>query len=518
MPLWNNVDHNPDKPKWLTEEEKNRCFATNEGWVLRHYKNANKDTSRYWDEPLVTINKISEVHWIRSIKETEERYNWKGHEVKLDSTGNIYALLQSNDAVNFDDNRFDLIKYNNSGEFVWKKRITDPTPNTTDFTDYLESNSITLDNYDNPIISFYATDEVDFITNQIHVIKFSSGGNVIWKKRLDSPINFAAASWSGLSVDSSNNIYLCGEFSYEWVDSESLLVKLNENGDIIWKKTFNGSLSGANSYFNSLTISPSNNIYISFDSNNNTGDISRDTGIVKINSSGDILWQKIIRGFGTEWPGASIVLDSSENVYFCFRDVVLNSPGNRSGVGLAKFTSNGDLVYNKHITDPNISLRYAFMEIDNSDNLYITYTNGSWPGQNSYYMKINSLDTTPNIVWNLKLSKANSNYAIPQGLAIDSESLYSVLKCYNENIGPNGENSGTVLKMPINATGIGTFGDYTISTETGHSISDNIEAPTIVETSSLEISTLSNSITGISDSVISIIEPGDYTTNYILIQ
>ena len=26
------------------------CFATEQGWVLRHYKGADKNTARYWDE------------------------------------------------------------------------------------------------------------------------------------------------------------------------------------------------------------------------------------------------------------------------------------------------------------------------------------------------------------------------------------------------------------------------------------------------------------------------------------
>jgi hypothetical protein len=52
MPLWGVTTSDESKPKWLTQEQKARCFATQEGWVLRHYKSA--DESEYWDEVLVT--------------------------------------------------------------------------------------------------------------------------------------------------------------------------------------------------------------------------------------------------------------------------------------------------------------------------------------------------------------------------------------------------------------------------------------------------------------------------------
>lgn len=59
MPLWGKTDADESKPKWLDRVNKNGlledCFATEQGWVLRHYKGADKATSRYWDEVLVAL-------------------------------------------------------------------------------------------------------------------------------------------------------------------------------------------------------------------------------------------------------------------------------------------------------------------------------------------------------------------------------------------------------------------------------------------------------------------------------
>ena len=35
------------------------CFATEHGWVLRHYKGTDKATARYWDELLVAIGGLA---------------------------------------------------------------------------------------------------------------------------------------------------------------------------------------------------------------------------------------------------------------------------------------------------------------------------------------------------------------------------------------------------------------------------------------------------------------------------
>jgi hypothetical protein len=45
------------KPQWLTPDEKQRCFANNEGWFLRHTKNS--AGTQYWDEMLVAIGDMA---------------------------------------------------------------------------------------------------------------------------------------------------------------------------------------------------------------------------------------------------------------------------------------------------------------------------------------------------------------------------------------------------------------------------------------------------------------------------
>ena len=63
MPLWGKTTSDESKPKYLDRVNKNGlledCFATEQGWVLRHYKGADKATARYWDELLVAIGGLA---------------------------------------------------------------------------------------------------------------------------------------------------------------------------------------------------------------------------------------------------------------------------------------------------------------------------------------------------------------------------------------------------------------------------------------------------------------------------
>jgi|TARA_B100000085_G_scaffold121404_1_gene110605 hypothetical protein len=57
MPLYGITDADESKPKWAVRGsavDQQNIFATAEGWVLRHYKNAAK--TEYWDEVLVAVD------------------------------------------------------------------------------------------------------------------------------------------------------------------------------------------------------------------------------------------------------------------------------------------------------------------------------------------------------------------------------------------------------------------------------------------------------------------------------
>ena len=58
MALWGNSSSDESKPKWTTDgnktADKQNVFATEQGWVMRHYTNADKST--HYDEILCALS------------------------------------------------------------------------------------------------------------------------------------------------------------------------------------------------------------------------------------------------------------------------------------------------------------------------------------------------------------------------------------------------------------------------------------------------------------------------------
>lgn len=148
----------------------------------------------------------------------------------------------------------------------------------------------------------------------IWVIKLNSVGNLQWDKRLggnstdssryvqqtsDGGYFIAGATWSGVSGDVSQPAVGASDF---WA------IKLNAAGNKQWDRRFGGSL---NEGLSSAQITPDGGYILAGTStSSNNGDVSgtnrgnSDYWIVKIDASGNKLWDKLYGGTGNDIPYA----------------------------------------------------------------------------------------------------------------------------------------------------------------------------------------------------------------------
>ncbi len=74
-------------------------------------------------------------------------------------------------------------------------------------------------------------------TSQIIVVKTNEDGTVLWEKLLgDSNTKEAAL---GMAATSDGGYIITGQVEHQETEHDILLMKINDNGDIIWTKTFN---------------------------------------------------------------------------------------------------------------------------------------------------------------------------------------------------------------------------------------------------------------------------------------
>jgi hypothetical protein len=168
---------------------------------------------------------------------------------------------------------------------------------------------------------------------KIRTIKLNSAGTVQWRRRLNNGSNSGV---SGIAVDSSGNVFGSGNLS----DSSSAgtaragVWKYNSSGTLQWKKVF-GSGEATD-----ITVDSSGNVYF-VTSNISVSEASRVARLVKLDTSGNILWQRQLSDatFGSTARGVKV---DSSGVYMV---------GHSNGKGLlAKYNDSGTIQWQRTIT------------------------------------------------------------------------------------------------------------------------------------------------------------------------
>lgn len=230
-------------------------------------------------------------------------------------------------------------KFDPNGNFLWSKRWGGTGRDIGD--------GLGFDSDGNLYSSGIFSGEVDFDpgletstltssgSNDVFISKFDTSGNYLWAKK------FGGASTDGstpISVDSSGNIYLSGDFSgtvdFDPTDGvlnltaagtkDNFISKLDSSGSHRWTKRIGSS--GAEATGARTAIDSSGNVFYTGDF---TGTVDFDPGIdtstlissglndifiSKLDSSGNFLWTKAMGSSGAD-RGQAIAVDKSGNVY-----------------------------------------------------------------------------------------------------------------------------------------------------------------------------------------------------------
>jgi len=214
--------------------------------------------------------------------------------------------------------------------------------------------------------------------------KFDSSGNQLWSQN-------PGAMSQGVDNDSSGNIYVTGhtggglEGNTNSGYNDIFLVKYNSSGVKQWTKQL-GTSSG--DYGNGVAADSSDNIYVTgytfggLDGNTKSGICLNcsDIFLVKYNSSGTKQWTKQL-GALLDDRGHGVTVDSSNNIYVTgyTNAVVVGLDGNTNSGGydvfLVKYNSSGTKQWTKQLGTSTDDYGYG-VAADSSDNIYVTGNTG----------------------------------------------------------------------------------------------------------------------------------------------
>lgn len=270
----------------------------------------------------------------------------------------------------------------------------------------------------------------------IWILMHDSGGNILWQKSFGGSANEYPTD---LLINKSKEFIIVGttnsndgHFNAQDTLGDAFIIKTDSIGNMLWVRSFGGS---GLDVFTEVTEDNLGNLYVvghssSFDGDvlNNHGDL--DYWVLKLDSSGVILWNKSIGGSGREWfpsilydttgyiilSGSSDSNDSSFIITKGYSDAVLVKIDTSGSIQWIK-NFGGDMAESAVSVVDGIWGGYIFTGFAYSNNGDAGLGNGS---SDLWLVK---LDTSGNIIWSkryggskresgLKISSSNNHYKV----------------------------------------------------------------------------------------------------------
>jgi hypothetical protein len=284
-----------------------------------------------YDFLIARVDGTGALEWQRQIGGTSNEF-LRG--MASDSDENVYAF---GDSQSGPDQGL-IVKYNSSGVLQWQRTIG--SNNDTKLTRGV------CDSAGNIYVTGY-TQDFGQGSNDALLIKFSSAGAILWQK------TFGATSsdiGTNVAVDSSDNVYLTGYQSSVGPATNPFVAKWNSSGSLQWQRVGTLSTQSEPSY---IKVSSAGDIYISGYISSGVGAGSNDVFLIKFNSSADVQWARTCGSAASE-QGYGLAIDESNNVYITTQTTT-GSQG-ASDTVIVKYDSSGAVVWQRMFGTENNDL------------------------------------------------------------------------------------------------------------------------------------------------------------------
>ncbi|MDR2353255.1 MAG: T9SS C-terminal target domain-containing protein [Deltaproteobacteria bacterium] len=278
---------------------------------------------------------------------------------------------------------------------------------------------------------------IDNCNSDYWIVKLDSQGNIQWQKSLggsgeDIAKSIKTTSDGGYIIagDSDSND---GDVTGNHGKIDYWIVKLDSHGNMLWQKSLGGSLWD---YANAIKITLDGGYIIAGDSSSNDGDVKgnhggRDYWIVKIDSQGEIKWQKSFGGRGLESArdiqqtfdsGFIIVGESSSNE----RDLTVNK-GNYDA-WIVKVDSLGTLQWQKSLGGSEGDYAISCQISTDGGYMIVGYSESNDGDIKDNYGKVDywivKLDSQGTLQW--QQSFGGSDWDEPSSIQITSDGGYII--------------------------------------------------------------------------------------------
>ena len=231
------------------------------------------------------------------------------------------------------------------------------------------------------------------------LIKLNGSGEVVWEKTYGGSLDDASNDYglASLAIADANFIVTLNTRSFGSGGTDGWILMLDSGGDIIWQKAYGGS--GGDSIHSIQKTTDGG--YITAGNTSSFGAGSSDIWIMKLKANGDIIWQKTYGG--ADYDGANSIRQTSDGGYIVVGSTTLS--GDEWGdIYALKLDSNGAIVWSKVYCNGCGDFGRFGQEIQGDGYLI----GGTKCNLNDYGYWLIKLDYNGDIVW-------QKTYSIDQG-------------------------------------------------------------------------------------------------------
>ena len=318
---------------------------------------------------------------------TRESYGWWARSYGLENNDSAYAIahtsdggyivagyINSTDDTSNENGHMEIIKLNSDGTIEWERSYSG---------DGKEEARYVQEVSDGYIVSG-TTSSFGSAYTDIWVLKLAQDGTVIWEKRYGGA--YGENGYKILPTSDGGFIIGGDTLSYGAGSGDLWLIKINDTGSIEWQKVYGGS---SYDYFENLIIT-SDGGYLLMGITQSFGAGGYDIWLLKIDSSGNVVWQKTYGG--TAYDYGKVVVETADGYIILGHT---NANGNFD-FWVLKIDHTGKLLWQKTYGGSGSELSYDMAAI--GDEYILMGFTTSW-GAGSYDIWLIAINDTGTIEW-----------------------------------------------------------------------------------------------------------------------
>lgn len=285
--------------------------------------------------------------------------------------GNTYSFGNGNDDLL-------LLKLTPDGDIVWQKTYGGSGRETA---------SVINQTSDGGFIVAGSTITYGFSDFDFWVLKFDAGFNILWQKYYagashNTPYSIQETSDGGFIIAGVN----------DFADSDCWILRIDSSGEVVWQNTYDRADCDDKAYSVGET---SDGGYLVAGETEITSTTNIDILLLKLNSSGDLVWQKRYGGSSLDY--AKSMERTSDGNYIIFGETYSYGAGSSDLLLLKIDPDNGSILWQKSYGGASIEDARSVKETQ-SGGLVIAGDTKSF-GAGGYDGWILNLDANGNILW-----------------------------------------------------------------------------------------------------------------------